>query len=122
MRVSSILLSAALLTLPAVAVQAGNPSLVDGKAEWHSTSCKEPVMPASLVGADKETSGSDMNKLMESYNAYSGAMQAYMNCVSKEAETDQNTTSQVIMQSAQGIIQEAQKKVMTLHDTLQSKQ
>ena len=103
------------------AVLAGNLATADGKTTWQSTSCKEPVEPASLVKADRNTGADDMNKLLQAYNGYADQMQGYMNCVNKEAEDDVTSASQAISGSAGSTIDAAQKKVSTLHDTLQAK-
>lgn len=122
MRAAHTLLVAATLTLVSAPVFAGNLSLSDGKAQWQTTACVEPTAPASLLTVDKETHAGDMNKLMENYNAYSTNMQAYMDCVSKEAESDSGAVNQAITRSAQVTIAGAQNKVSAMHDALQSKQ
>jgi hypothetical protein len=121
MRTFPTLLVMALLAAVSAPALAGNLVLAGEKAKWSSTGCTEPTMPASLIGADRETRASDMNTLMESYNQYATKMQEYMDCVSKEAESDSESAGKAITQAAQEKIESAQKKVSELHDALQTK-
>ena len=100
---------------------AGNLTTANGKTDWQSTACPEPAEPASWLAVRNETHAGDMNTLMEAYNNYVDQMQKYMNCVSDEADTDAGATSQSIIDSAQGTIGTAQKKVTSLYDALQGK-
>lgn len=122
MRYVPVTFLAAMLAVVAGSASAGNLTLVNGKAQWQATTCTEPAEPASLLAADRETHAGGMNTLMESYNAYATAMQAYMDCVSKEADQDSTSINQAIATSAQGAIEAAQSKVTKLHDALQPKQ
>lgn len=90
---------------------AGNLSFENGRTAWHSTQCQKPVAPPSLTGAGSETAGNDMNALMGQYNAYVDAAQAYMNCLSNEAERDQSMVNQSIAASAQQTIAAMQSEV-----------
>ena len=111
----------AVLALVSAPVLAGNMLTTGGKAQWQSTNCKEPVEPGTLKGLHGESHAEFLNAKMESYNAYANRMQEYMNCVSKEAESDSTSTNQTISDSAQATIDAAQKKVSALHDSLQPK-
>jgi hypothetical protein len=122
MRSFSTLLFMAFLTVVSMPASAGTLTFSEGKPQWQSTECAEPAMPASLIAMDKETRASGMNSLMEGYNQYAAKMQDYMNCVSKEAETDSDTASQTIAKSAGNTIETAQHKVGALQETLQAKQ
>lgn len=119
MRPLSLLVVPAVLMVVSAPVFAGNLTFADGKAQWQATGCTEPLMPPALATVSSETHASDMNILMESYNAYAGKMQEYMKCLSSEAETDSGVASQAVISSAQEIINAAQQKVNGLHDTLQ---
>ena len=121
MRITSILFTAFLLVTASASAFAGNLTLQDGKAHWQSTNCTEPTAPESLLAVNKDTHASEMNTLMENYNAYATNMQYYMDCVSKEAEADSASINQAIAQSAKGSITAAQDKVMKMHDALQAK-
>lgn len=112
---------ALLLTLVTVPAFAGNLIVSNGNSQWQSTGCTEPVAPASLLSADKESAANDLNQKMQGYNSYAASAQAYMDCVSKEAEGDANVANQTISQSAQRTIEVMEKKVVALHDTLKSK-
>ena len=111
----------AVVVASAVPARAGSLGLTEGKIQWQSTRCPEPVMPASLLAADSETSASGMNTLLEDYNAYAGKMQEYMNCVSDEGQGDAISVSQSIVGQAQDVVQAAQGKVSALLDTLETK-
>jgi hypothetical protein len=100
---------------------AGTVSYVGGQAQWQSTRCTEPSPPASLLAVSSDSSASNINQLMEDYNAYSDQMQMYMNCVSNESQSDADSTSKAIIASAQATIDASQRKVAALHETLSSK-
>jgi hypothetical protein len=122
MRYVSVTFLAAMLAVVAGSASAGNLTLVNGKAQWQATTCTEPAEPASLLAADKESHAGSMNSLMETYNTYTAAMQAYMDCVSKEADSDSTSINQAISTSAESAIATAQGKVTTLNSALQAKQ
>ncbi len=107
MRTSSTLVLAfcLLATTPALA---GNLSFDNGVTSWHSTQCVRPNPPASYLKAHPETKGDDMNSLMSQHNAYVDAAQAYMNCLSNEADHDQTMVNQAIAASAQKAISDTQ--------------
>ena len=102
---SGILLTACLLV--AAPAFAGNLGLEGGKNVWTSTQCPKPNPPGSILRAHPETSGSDMNVLMAQHNIYVDAMQAYMNCISNDAQHDQTLITQTITSSAQQAIAQA---------------
>ena len=123
MRALPVLLLAATLTTAATAsADAGTVGNENGRFMWKSTECTEPTMPPSLRSLSSESSASDVNKVSEAYNAYSTNMQAYMNCVSKEAESDSSSVNMAIARDAQATIGSAQKKVSDLHDLMVAKQ
>jgi len=110
---SGILLASCIFaTLPAMA---GNLTFENGQSTWHSAKCSKPVAPESIVNADPETSGSKMNALIGDYNAYANAAQAYMNCLSKEAEDDQKSIGQAISSGAQAEISAVNAEVEKLY-------
>lgn len=111
----------AALTVPAAAAQAGTVSINNGQINWQSTRCAMPVEPPSLLAVNSETRAEDMNVLMTQYNGYVQQMQAYMDCVSNEAQTDSGAAAQAITHSAQSIIENAQQHVTTLGATLNGK-
>lgn len=74
-----------------------------------------------MLAANKETSGEAMNQLMTQYNAYVQQVQAYMDCVSNEAQTDSGAAAQAITHSAQTAIEAAQHHVSELGAALNSK-
>lgn len=116
----TLLLTASVLALSSGAM-AGNLSITDGKTEWKTTGCTEPTEPTSLITANPRKKSTDMNLLVEAYNDYAGKMQAYMDCISKDADTDSAAVTQTISQSAQVSIDAAQKKISAIHDTLTAK-
>ena len=110
MRSSFLIILAAVVAVSTPAL-AGTVSVVNGAPSWASTQCKEPAEASSLMRAHRETPADKMNILVTQYNAYAAQMQEYMNCLSNEASTDSNNTSQAITASAQAQIDTAQKKV-----------
>jgi hypothetical protein len=52
-----------------------------------------------------------MNTLIAQHNAYVDAAQNYMNCISNEAEHDQNATTQEISSGAQKAISDTQSEI-----------
>lgn len=120
MRTVSALAGLAFL-LTTVPATAGTLTFSGGQGTWKSTKCIEPSAPQSLLNANSETPASDMNTLMTQYNEYAGAMQAYMNCISGEAQNDAETANKTISQSAQTEIQAAGQKVSSFSSALGKK-
>lgn len=113
MRLSSCLVITGILlfSMPAMA---GSVTSNDGQFAWQPAQCQAPVMPSSLLAADPETPADDMNKMVTEYNQYTQAMQVYLDCISKEAQTDANAIGQSITRSAQAMIDEAHKNMAQL--------
>lgn len=110
MRKSSGILVAACL-LVAVPAFAGNLTFDRGQTIWHSTQCTRPAAPGSVLNAAPETAGDDMNTLVAKHNAFVALEQAYMECLSGEAERDQSMVGQAITSGAQKAISDAQADV-----------
>jgi hypothetical protein len=115
-----VFLSACLLA--ATPVFAGDLTLAGGQTTWHSTQCTKPNPPASVLKADRETSGNDMNALVAQHNAYVDAAQNYMNCVSNEATHDQTAVSQQIAAAAQTVIADVKGEIDSDAQALRSRQ
>ena len=106
--------SALILTVCLVAATpsfAGNLTLENGQTSWQSTQCQKPVPPNSIMGAEADTAGEDMNSLVGQHNAYVDAAQNYMNCISNEADRDQTLVNQQITSGARAAITEMQSEV-----------
>lgn len=99
-------ISAFLVSIPAYA---GTMTLVDGHGTWQSTRCAPPPAPESL-SRNPEAAANDLNSQVGARNQYVASVQAYMNCVSQEAQSDASASSNVIMQAAQRMIQDAQAR------------
>src|SRR5262249_47024047 len=113
MRVNfSVFLAAVLLI--ATPAMAGNVTSTDNQVSWQSTQCKAPKAPASVAAADRHSKAEDMNKRVTAYNEYVQQVQAYMDCVSNEAQADANSANQSITGAAQKQIDEARKSVTAL--------
>ena len=108
--------------LAATPALAGDLTLASGHTTWHSTQCTRPNPPASILKADRETPGDDMNALISQHNAYVNAAQNYMNCVSGEATHDQTIVDQEIASSAQKDIADMQKEISAEAQSLRSRQ
>jgi uncharacterized protein (UPF0333 family) len=100
MRKSSGILVAACL-LVATPALAGSLDFNNGEASWRSTRCEKPVPTTVDTKITSETRGNELNALIAQRNAYADKVQAYMNCISKEAENDQSVTGQAIASGAQ---------------------
>ena len=121
MRIHSVVALAGVLMLATAPAMAGTLTFSGGQGSWKSTKCIEPSAPQSLLDANPETPASNMNAMVTEYNGYVGAMQAYMNCISGEAQNDSETANKTISQSAQAEIQAASQKVSSLGATLNSR-
>jgi len=108
--------------LAAAPAWAGNLTFEGGQTVWHSAQCVEPNSPNSVLAVNSDTAGDDMNALIAQHNAYVDAMQAYMNCLSSEAERDQDKVSRAIAAGAQRAIAEAQAQVDNSDAVLRSHQ
>jgi hypothetical protein len=94
---------------------AGDLSFDNNQTTWHSTKCTKPVPPTqSVVSVDSETRGNAINSKVVKYNAFASAAQDYMDCVSREAENDQNVIFQAIAMSAQQDIDEVRTEAQKL--------
>ncbi len=107
MRPSLAILSAALI-LAAATANAGDLNFVNGQTTWRSTQCVKPTPPTSLVKAQPDTGGEEMNTLADEHNAYVDAGQNYMNCIANESDHDQTAVNQSIAASAQAAIADMQ--------------
>ncbi|MDE2029766.1 MAG: hypothetical protein KGI97_04280 [Alphaproteobacteria bacterium] len=120
MRTSFVALLAFALLASAPAM-AGDIVLTNGQPAWHSSECVKPNPPASVLHANPETSGNDMNSLVSQHNAYVAAAQNYMNCISKEAQRDQASYDHAIVSGAQAAIADMQAAVDAAAKPLQPK-
>jgi hypothetical protein len=108
------------LSLCSGTVFAGNLTYGDGRGGWKSTMCTRPERPANLP-TNAEAAASDLNARIESYNAYAGQTQAYMDCVSKEVEHDAQSAQYVLTESSKKLIQAAQDDLATIQNQLKIK-
>ncbi|MDE1902112.1 MAG: hypothetical protein KGI37_10805 [Alphaproteobacteria bacterium] len=122
MRKSTTLFATGFLLASVAPALAGTLSFDNGRTVWHSTQCTEPSAPESVLNANPETSGDDMNALIGKHNAYVAAMQSYMNCLSDEAAHDQSAMSQAIVTGAKQMIADAQSKVDADAQALKNRQ
>ncbi len=99
---------------------AGNLTFSNGRSQWQSTRCTEPVTPPAFASVNSETPAGSMNELSASYNTYATQMQSYMDCISDEAQSDSGMANQVIGQSAQTTIEAAQHKVTMLRGVVEA--
>lgn len=92
------------------AAQAGKVSYVDGRGQWMPTGCTAPVQPQGVT-KNAEAAANAMNAAVAQHNAYVDEAQAYMECVSREAQHDAQAFGQLITTSAQDIINQTQQDV-----------
>jgi len=109
-RFALIIAGTALFAVPALA---GTVTINGGQVTWKSTQCVAPPAPPNAT-PNPETPANDMNARVAHYNAYASAAQAYMNCLSNEAQQDSGTVSQSIVGQAQTLITDTQKNVTDL--------
>ncbi|MDX2029007.1 MAG: hypothetical protein SFW62_10310 [Alphaproteobacteria bacterium] len=121
MRLSSYLALTGIL-LFSVPAMAGNVTSNNGQFVWQPAQCQAPAVPPSLQAANSETAADDMNKLVTEYNQYTLVMQTYLDCVSKEAQSDSSAIGQSITRSAQTMIDEAHKNMAQLGAPLKQAQ
>ena len=101
----------ALMVLAAVPpAMAGTVNFVDGRGSWQPSGCALPQAPSSL-SSNPEAAANDLNAGWAMHNQYAEAAQAYMNCVSAEAQRDGSATAQMISQTAQNLISQMQASV-----------
>ncbi|MDD4616316.1 MAG: hypothetical protein PHW76_04265 [Alphaproteobacteria bacterium] len=110
MRISTGVLAAACL-LSVTPAFAGNIDFNNGEAAWHSSRCQKPIVPMAGSKITSETRGNQLNALIAERNAFADAVQAYMNCVSNEAENDQAVIGQGISAGAQKEIDAAKAEL-----------
>jgi hypothetical protein len=113
------LLILAFLLLPALPAHAGTVTATDGNGSWVSTKCTAPQYPTALPN-NPEIDADSLNGQMMLYNQYVAQTDAYMNCVSQEAQSDAASSGQVIIRAAQAIIQQTQAQVTAKAAGLQS--
>ncbi len=97
---TSGILATACLLVAAMPAWAGDLTVKEGGPVWRPAKCVRPVPPESVMDADAETRGDKMNALIKAYNVYAANAQAYVNCVSDEAEADQRAIDQAITSGA----------------------
>ena len=119
MRTAAILaLMAGLMAMPALA---GNVGLSEGKPTWESTKCTAPTPPKSVLEADRHSAANDVNVLVTQYNQYVAQTEAYMNCMSEDAENDANATSIGIASAAKAKIDSVHQAMIDMGKPLQGK-
>lgn len=94
------------LLMAATPVLAGSVTYADMRGRWVSTQCTAPTMPAAL-SKDSEAAADDLNAQRAAYNKYVTDTQAYMACLTKEAERDAEATGILVTKSAQALIDKA---------------
>lgn len=113
MRFSSLSLILAAGLLIATPALAGKVSYADGKGKWVPTGCVAPTAPAAM-SKNAEAAANDLNSSVSARNAYADAAQAYMACVSKEAQNDAEAFGILITDSAQAILDQTQRSVSSM--------
>lgn len=103
------------------AAQAGTLTFADGHGTWQSTMCTHPTRPASLP-ADPELAANDLNEQVTAYNLYTGQIQAYMECLSREAERDISGAQQTVSGTAHKTMKDAQDELLKIQAQLQHQQ
>lgn len=76
--------AAAFIAAPA---SAGTLTYQNGQSTWEATGCTAPTAPA-FMEPSASASGNALSANTEAYNQYSQAVQAFLVCVSNEANQD----------------------------------
>jgi len=100
-------------SMPAMA---GSVSYVDMRGKWQSTQCAEPQAPAPL-SSNAEEAADTLNAQKAARFQYVTAVQAYMECLSKEAARDAEATGVLVTKSAQELIDKAAAGIKESADT-----
>ena len=66
---------------------AGTLQYQNGQTSWEPTTCTAPAAP-TFMGTNSDRSGNALSANVEAYNQYSAAVQAFLTCVSGEANQD----------------------------------
>jgi len=103
MRPITTVLAFVFLVFLATPVLAGNLTYSDGKGSWTPTSCQKP-QPLAAVKHDPEASAEFLNARFMEHRKYVNDAQDYMNCLSKEAQQDSASASQMIVGIAESEI------------------
>ncbi|HBM91367.1 MAG TPA: hypothetical protein DD400_05795 [Rhodospirillaceae bacterium] len=114
------LFSLVLFSLAPLSLQAGQLSSMEGKGKWMSSECKAPVAPSS-VPKDSETPANDLNTAVAAHNTFVEEAKVYMDCISKEAEHDAATMSQLIIDEASKKLMKMQNDIKKSEDSLPKK-
>jgi len=112
-RILFFLLAVCFLVFASLSAEAGNLSFSDGQGAWQSTRCFPPKAQEDMP-KDPETAANDLNARMGAQSQYKAALENYMNCVKKEAESDAAAAGQVIIRAAQDIIQKSHAELMKM--------
>jgi hypothetical protein len=119
MRSVSLTAFLAVLVLAAPAM-AGTLNATDNRGGWQSTKCQAPQPPAA-VPHDPEADADSVTAQWTAHNQYVEVAQAYMNCLSQEAQADSTAAGQIITRSAQMLIQQTQEQISANAGRLQNK-
>ena len=101
-------------------VLAGTVNFTDGRGSWQPTKCVAP-QPTAATLPDSEAAANDLNARMALHNQYVAAADAYMACLSQEAQTDADGVSRAIINAAQAAIQKTQAQVAAAAPQTQGK-
>ncbi len=104
------LFSLVLFSLSPLSLQAGQLSSVEGTGKWMSSECKAPVVPSS-VPKDSEMPANELNTVIAAHNTFVKEAKIYMDCISKEAEHDAATMSQLIIDEASMKLKKMQDEI-----------
>jgi len=103
----AVLMVGLLVSAPAMA---GKVSYVDGVGKWVPSGCTAPA-PMAAMDHNPEAKANALNARVAEHNQFVSVAEAYMNCVSQEAQRDAEAFGQLITSSAQGIINQTQSDI-----------
>ncbi len=87
MRSFRLFAATAALTVTALTAQAGTLTYQNNQVTWEATGCQAPTAPAFMEPGDNRT-GNALSANQEAYNQYAQAVQAFLTCVSNDANQD----------------------------------
>ncbi len=115
----------AVSVLASVPAMAGTVTASGGQVNWQSTQCTPPASPAPVVVPSRHhappNEAEDVNRRVTAYNDYTSKVQAYMDCISNEAQADAKSISDAIAASAQHTIDDARSHAADMAGNLQKK-
>lgn len=89
---------------------AGTLTYGDMRGKWQPTGCTAPQSLAAMA-KNPETPANDLNAQITARNKFVQEANAYMQCISQEAQKDADAVGLLVTQSAKAIIDKTQAEI-----------